>query len=62
MAVRAAKGPVDLDREQLLAILDERSKRFLGMSGEEFIKRLDEGTLPDNAVVTHLAMLLGEGR
>lgn len=62
MAVRATSGPVDLDRKQLLAILDERARRYLNISGEEFIKRLDEGTLPKTTVVTHLAMLLGEGR
>lgn len=62
MAIRATRGPVDLTREQLLAILDKRAQQYLGISGEEFLKRLDEGTLPDSAAVTHLAMLVGESR
>lgn len=62
MAIRATKGPADLTRDELLEILDTRARQYLGMSGEEFMERLKEGTLPDSPAVTHLAMLVGEDR
>lgn len=62
MAALKARPGVDLTEKELLAIVDERAQQLLGMSGEEFIRLLEAGSLPDSPAVTHLAMLLGEGR
>lgn len=51
----------ELTAEEMARLLDERAQRFLGISGEEFLAQLEAGTLPDNAVVAHLATLAGEG-
>jgi hypothetical protein len=51
----------ELTAEEMARLLDERAQRFLGMSGEEFLARLEAGTLPDNAAVAHLATLAGAG-
>jgi len=39
-------------------MLDERTRRLLGMSLEEFEAVYDAGTLPDTPEVEHLVMLL----
>ena len=50
-----------LTRSETHALLDERSRRDLGMSGDEFERRLAAGTLPDSTTVRSLAFLVGEG-
>ncbi|MDQ3620291.1 MAG: hypothetical protein M3391_09220 [Actinomycetota bacterium] len=62
MALRQEKEVRTLSRRELMVVLDERAQRYLGMSGAEFLKALEKGTLPDSPAVTHLAMLVGEGR
>lgn len=49
-----------LTRSETAALLDERARRILGMSGDEFESRLAAGTLPDSATARTLAFLVGE--
>jgi len=62
MALRQDKDVKTLSRRQLMTVLDERARRYLGMSGKEFLKALENDDLPDSPAVTHLAMLVGEER
>ena len=50
----------ELTREQGRALLDKAARRYLGMSGEEFIRRWEAGEFADDDryQVVHLAMLL----
>jgi hypothetical protein len=41
-------------------LLDRRSRASLGISGDEFVRRLRAGDLPDTSAVHGLAMLAGE--
>jgi hypothetical protein len=50
-----------LSREDGMRILDEKSQRYLGISGEEFMRRWDDGYYakdPDRPELIRLAMLL----
>lgn len=66
MEQRADDGQVrQLTREEGRELLDRHSHRYLGISGEEFIRRWDAGQYgdPDDRTknppgVMHLAMLL----
>jgi hypothetical protein len=49
---------VELTREEGRAMLDERTRRLLGMTLGEFEALYDAGTLPDTPEVEHLLMLL----
>jgi hypothetical protein len=49
-----------LTRSETSALLDERARRDLGMSGEEFERRLAAGALPNSSTVRSLAILVGE--
>lgn len=62
MALRQDEDVKTLNRKQILAILDERARRYLGMTGKQFLQALEKGELPDSPAVAHLAMLAGEGR
>ena len=53
---------VELSREEMRVIFDRLAQRELGMSGDEFLRKLDAGELPDNPVVEHLALLAGGPR
>lgn len=64
---RPAKGLEDdpfylapMSRAEARVLLDERARRDLGMSGDEFLRRLRAGELSDTSVVHGLAMLAGE--
>jgi len=48
-----------LDEEEYRRLLEERTRRYLKMSLDDFLKHLDAGTLPDTAVVAHLKGLVG---
>jgi hypothetical protein len=51
--------PRELTREQGRRLLDERARRFLRMSGEEFRRRYRAGELdPDDDHVLGVALLL----
>jgi hypothetical protein len=55
--------PRVVSAEEGRAIIDERARRFLGMSGEEFRRRYEAGELdPDNDNVLRVALLLPLGR
>lgn len=44
-----------LTREQVLALIDERARYYLGISGDEFMRRYYAGELEDAAVEMSLA-------
>ena len=49
----------ELTREEGRRLLDERARRFLGMSGDEFRRRYEAGELdPDDDHVLGVALLL----
>jgi hypothetical protein len=55
--------PRELTREEGQRLFDQRARRFLGMSGKEFIRRYDAGELdPDDDNVLRVALLLPFGR
>jgi hypothetical protein len=56
--VTADGGVVELTREEGRAMLDERTKRLLGLPLEDFEALYEAGTLPDTPEVEHLVMLL----
>jgi hypothetical protein len=43
-------------------LIEERARRYLDMTAEEFYAAMDAGTLPDTPAVTHLKMLAGAPR
>jgi hypothetical protein len=49
-----------MSRSETRALLEERSKRLLGMSADDFEHRLAAGELPDTSTVRSLSFLLGE--
>lgn len=53
---------VELNRDETRIMFDRIARRELHMSGEEFLRRLDAGDLPDSPVVEHLALLAGGAR
>ncbi len=50
-----------MSRDDVLRLLDEQARQFLGMTGEQFIDAARAGTLPDHPMVAHLCLLAGEG-
>lgn len=55
--------PRELSREEARELIDERARRFLGLSGDEFTERYERGELdPDDDKVMRVAMLLPLGR
>jgi hypothetical protein len=49
----------ELTRDEGRRLLDERARRFLGMSGEDFRRRYEAGELdPDDDHVLGVALLL----
>ncbi len=44
---------------EMMSVLDERSRKFLGISGAEFIRRLELGELEQTPAVVHLTVLAG---
>jgi hypothetical protein len=50
----------ELTREQAAALLDRRARRFLDMSGDDFIRAVEEKRpLPDHPMVAHLLLMIG---
>jgi hypothetical protein len=49
-----------ITREEGIAILDRQARKYLGMSGEEFVRRYRAGEIedPDRSDVVALSMLL----
>jgi hypothetical protein len=53
------EGRDELTPEETRKLIDEQARKYLDMSFEEFIERAKAGTLPDEPVVAHLALLAG---
>lgn len=47
-------------RTELRDSFERKTRERLDMTGDEFLTRLDEGTLPDSAAVDEIAILVGE--
>jgi hypothetical protein len=56
--ITADGSVVELTREEGREMLDERTRRLLGMTLEQFEHAYDAGTLPGTSEVEHLVMLL----
>lgn len=54
-----AEGRTELTDEETREYLDEQTRVTLGMTLVEFMRRADEGTLPDHPAVPHLVLLTG---
>ncbi|MBI4491419.1 MAG: hypothetical protein HY690_01325 [Chloroflexi bacterium] len=55
----------ELTADEARALLDRQARRYLGMSGSEFVRRWDAGEFdgnPDRPEVMRVAMLLPFGR
>ena len=53
-------GFIELSDEELLALINTGAREGLGMSGEEYLRRLREGTIErtgPNGYLAHLSML-----
>ena len=53
---------IELSRDEARFMFDRLARRELGLSGDEFLRKLDAGELPDSPVVEHLALLAGGPR
>ncbi|MCH7484813.1 MAG: hypothetical protein IIA90_06660 [Chloroflexi bacterium] len=51
-------GNVTLTKAELRQMIDTEARMRLEMTGDEFIKRFNEGTLHDTPAVRDVAMLL----
>jgi hypothetical protein len=49
----------ELTEDEARAFLEEQTLRYLGMGLEEFMRRADEGKLPEHPMVEHLVLLTG---
>jgi hypothetical protein len=60
MTTKAETEIVELDAAQGRALLDKQARKYLGMSGEDFVARWEAGELdPDDSPdVMRVAMLL----
>jgi hypothetical protein len=59
-AVRAiAEGRTELTEPETLEYLNDLTREALGMTLDEFVRRADEGTLPEHPAVPHLVLLTG---
>jgi acyl CoA:acetate/3-ketoacid CoA transferase alpha subunit len=63
MATRTDNGIRELSPEEWVQRVDEQARKYLGMSGEEFERRLRAGEIDidDSPAVTRLAMMLAPG-
>lgn len=65
MAVVDKRAIQELSEQEARELLDKQARRYLGMSGEEFIRAWDAGEFdadPDRPEVMRVAMLLPLGR
>lgn len=51
-------GNVTLTKAELRQMIDAETRVRLKMTGDEFIQRFNEGTLPDTPAARDIAMLL----
>ncbi len=47
----------DLSPDEIYEALDARTRLYLSMSADEFLKRMSDNDLPDRPAVDHLKML-----
>lgn len=65
MALRATREqkienePIELTQDDVRTIFESKVERSLGMSGAEFLERLDAGTLPESPAVEEITVLVG---
>ncbi len=51
---------IDISRDEMEALFDQRARRYLGMSGQEFLDAVERGgPLPDHPIVAHLLLMIG---
>jgi hypothetical protein len=58
MATTELKGVNVLSREEGLRILDEKAQHYLGISGEEFVRRWDSGYYANSQEQSDLVRLV----
>ena len=58
---RRAQEGEPLTRREFERIVAERTRRYFGMTVDEFRSALREGRLDQNLAATDIALLLGEG-
>lgn len=53
-------GVIDVTLEEGKKVLDDQARKYLGMSGEEFLERYEAGTIedPDRSEVVRVSMLI----
>ena len=51
--------PLELTADQVREVFERRTQQALSMSGDEFIRRLDEGSLPEKPAVDEIAVIVG---
>lgn len=51
-----------LSRDEFLVLFDRMTRRQLGMSAAEFLRRMDASELPDSDQAEYLALLAGGAR
>lgn len=56
---RKAGQPVELSEREFRVMLDGMTRRQLNMPGDEFLRRMDRGELPDSDMADYLAQLAG---
>jgi hypothetical protein len=59
---RRNRTAVSLTRSEMRIVFDRAVRRELNMSGADFLRRLDAGSLPDDPIVQHLSLLAGGPR
>lgn len=63
--VKASKGvgksasPRMLTQVQVTELFEAKAQKRLGMSGAEFLRRMERGQLPDHPAVDEVAILVG---
>jgi hypothetical protein len=58
-ASRVSRRPIELDQDEFRVMFDRMTRRQLKMSGDDFLRRMANGTLPDTEAAEYLADLAG---
>lgn len=53
------EGREELTPAETREYLEEQTRKYLGISLDEFLRRAEDGTLPEHPAVAHLIMLSG---
>jgi hypothetical protein len=54
-----ATHPKELTASEMRTLVEEQTRRYLGMSRAAFLRAAREGKLPDHPAVAHLLILTG---